>query len=211
MRSPHASASVTRGYGARPTMPGTPGRPPQPRHPSRAASRLHRIGHTGRTADGQPRKPPRDSTRGSRPPHSRPTTSGNESPRRPGRDDGGQGSAWAATCGPAIRDRIRSGTAPRCGRRRPPGAAAGRRTCRCSGGRSGAAVRAPARCASNARCPPLRTGTELFHVIAQIIRRHIGAHGTVPVCIRYDLHERSGARTCTAEDCGRCPPRRCGA
>ncbi|MCX4826105.1 site-specific integrase [Streptomyces sp. NBC_01142] len=31
---------------------------------------------------------------------------------------------------------------------------------------------------------------ELFHVIAQIIRRHRDQHGTVPVCTRYDLHER---------------------
>ncbi|CAM5343316.1 Tyrosine recombinase XerC [Streptomyces tanashiensis] len=31
---------------------------------------------------------------------------------------------------------------------------------------------------------------ELFHVIAQIIRRHRGRHGTVPVCMRYDLHEK---------------------
>ncbi|MFI1202735.1 hypothetical protein ACH4VR_25385 [Streptomyces sp. NPDC020883] len=31
---------------------------------------------------------------------------------------------------------------------------------------------------------------EVFHVIAQVIRRHIGAHGTVPVCTRYDLHEK---------------------
>jgi site-specific recombinase XerC len=31
---------------------------------------------------------------------------------------------------------------------------------------------------------------ELFHVIAQIIRRHRGEHGTVPVCQRYDRHER---------------------
>ncbi|MFF2123213.1 tyrosine-type recombinase/integrase [Kitasatospora sp. NPDC058184] len=31
---------------------------------------------------------------------------------------------------------------------------------------------------------------ELFHVIAQIIRRHINVHGTVPVCARYDLHEK---------------------
>ncbi|MFF4576310.1 hypothetical protein [Streptomyces sp. NPDC001410] len=27
-------------------------------------------------------------------------------------------------------------------------------------------------------------------VIAQIIRRHISAHGTVPICVRYDLHEK---------------------
>jgi hypothetical protein len=32
---------------------------------------------------------------------------------------------------------------------------------------------------------------ELFHVIAQIIRRHIAEHGTVPVCTRYDTHERT--------------------
>ncbi|MCC9312065.1 site-specific integrase [Kitasatospora sp. RB6PN24] len=31
---------------------------------------------------------------------------------------------------------------------------------------------------------------ELFHVIAQVIRRHIRAHGTLPVCTRYDLHEK---------------------
>jgi site-specific recombinase XerD len=31
---------------------------------------------------------------------------------------------------------------------------------------------------------------ELFHVIAQIIRRHRAASGTVPVCIRYDNHEK---------------------
>ncbi|RKT09865.1 phage integrase family protein [Streptomyces sp. 1114.5] len=31
---------------------------------------------------------------------------------------------------------------------------------------------------------------ELFHVIAQIIRRHRKLHGTVPVCARYDLHEK---------------------
>jgi hypothetical protein len=31
---------------------------------------------------------------------------------------------------------------------------------------------------------------ELFHVIAQIIRRHRNEHGTVPVCARYDLHEK---------------------
>ncbi|MFD7734135.1 tyrosine-type recombinase/integrase [Kitasatospora phosalacinea] len=31
---------------------------------------------------------------------------------------------------------------------------------------------------------------ELFHVIAQIIRRHMSAHGTVPICTRYDLHEK---------------------
>ncbi|AIV38620.1 integrase [Streptomyces sp. CCM_MD2014] len=31
---------------------------------------------------------------------------------------------------------------------------------------------------------------ELFHVIAQIIRRHRNHHGTVPVCARYDLHEK---------------------
>jgi site-specific recombinase XerD len=32
---------------------------------------------------------------------------------------------------------------------------------------------------------------ELFHVIAQIIRRHRNEHGTVPVCARYDLHEKT--------------------
>ncbi|MGK4909999.1 tyrosine-type recombinase/integrase [Streptomyces albus] len=31
---------------------------------------------------------------------------------------------------------------------------------------------------------------ELFHVIAQIIRRHRDEHGTVQVCARYDLHEK---------------------
>ena len=31
---------------------------------------------------------------------------------------------------------------------------------------------------------------ELFYVIAQVIRRHISAHRTVPVCTRYDLHEK---------------------
>jgi len=31
---------------------------------------------------------------------------------------------------------------------------------------------------------------ELFHVIAQIIRRHRAESGTVPVCVRYDLHEK---------------------
>ncbi|SDD54260.1 tyrosine-type recombinase/integrase [Glycomyces harbinensis] len=31
---------------------------------------------------------------------------------------------------------------------------------------------------------------ELFHVIAQVIRRHIDQHGTVPVCARYDLLEK---------------------
>ncbi|RMI42835.1 site-specific integrase [Actinomadura harenae] len=31
---------------------------------------------------------------------------------------------------------------------------------------------------------------ELFHVIAQVIRRHRDEHGTVPVCSRYDLHEK---------------------
>jgi site-specific recombinase XerD len=31
---------------------------------------------------------------------------------------------------------------------------------------------------------------ELFHVIAQVIRRHMREHGTVPVCPRYDQHER---------------------
>ncbi|MEV0650117.1 site-specific integrase [Phytomonospora sp. NPDC050363] len=34
---------------------------------------------------------------------------------------------------------------------------------------------------------------ELFHVIAQVIRRHTRVHGTVPVCPRYDTHERSWA------------------
>jgi integrase len=32
---------------------------------------------------------------------------------------------------------------------------------------------------------------ELFHVIAQVIRRHTARHGTVPVCPRYDQHERT--------------------
>jgi site-specific recombinase XerD len=31
---------------------------------------------------------------------------------------------------------------------------------------------------------------ELFHVIAQIIRRHRDEHGTVPTCARYDLYEK---------------------
>lgn len=31
---------------------------------------------------------------------------------------------------------------------------------------------------------------ELFHVIAQLVRRHIGRHGTVPVASRYDVHEK---------------------
>ncbi|MFE3451666.1 hypothetical protein ACFXJ8_22350 [Nonomuraea sp. NPDC059194] len=31
---------------------------------------------------------------------------------------------------------------------------------------------------------------ELFHVFAQVIRRHRDEHGTVPVCARYDLHEK---------------------
>jgi len=31
---------------------------------------------------------------------------------------------------------------------------------------------------------------ELFHVIAQIIRRHRAEHGTVPACARYDLYEK---------------------
>lgn len=31
---------------------------------------------------------------------------------------------------------------------------------------------------------------ELFHVIAQVVRRHIAEHGTVPVCPRYDQTER---------------------
>ncbi|MFJ1797223.1 tyrosine-type recombinase/integrase [Kitasatospora griseola] len=30
---------------------------------------------------------------------------------------------------------------------------------------------------------------ELFHVLAQVIRRHRDEHGTVPACQRYDLHE----------------------
>lgn len=32
---------------------------------------------------------------------------------------------------------------------------------------------------------------ELFQVIAQVVRRHVAAHGTVPVCPRYDQHERT--------------------
>ncbi|MEU9547205.1 tyrosine-type recombinase/integrase [Streptomyces mirabilis] len=32
---------------------------------------------------------------------------------------------------------------------------------------------------------------ELFHVIAQIIRRHRHEHGAVPVCVRYDPHEKT--------------------
>jgi hypothetical protein len=32
---------------------------------------------------------------------------------------------------------------------------------------------------------------ELFHVVAQVIRRHIAEHGTVPVYTRYDPHERT--------------------
>jgi site-specific recombinase XerD len=32
---------------------------------------------------------------------------------------------------------------------------------------------------------------ELFHVIAQVVRRHVAAHGTVPACPRYDQHERT--------------------
>lgn len=31
---------------------------------------------------------------------------------------------------------------------------------------------------------------DLFHVIAQVIRRHLTEHGTVPVTTRYDLHEK---------------------
>lgn len=31
---------------------------------------------------------------------------------------------------------------------------------------------------------------ELFHVIAQVIRRHLRNHGTVPIAARYDLHEK---------------------
>ncbi len=31
---------------------------------------------------------------------------------------------------------------------------------------------------------------ELFHVIAQIIRRYRDERGSVPVCARYDLHEK---------------------
>ncbi|MBS1694746.1 MAG: site-specific integrase [Actinobacteria bacterium] len=32
---------------------------------------------------------------------------------------------------------------------------------------------------------------ELFHVVAQVIRRHMTEHGTVPVCVGYDLAERT--------------------
>jgi site-specific recombinase XerD len=32
---------------------------------------------------------------------------------------------------------------------------------------------------------------ELFHVVAQVIRRHIAEHGTVPICVGYDLAERT--------------------
>jgi len=32
---------------------------------------------------------------------------------------------------------------------------------------------------------------ELFHVIAQVIRRHTTEHGTVPSCVGYDLAERT--------------------
>jgi len=32
---------------------------------------------------------------------------------------------------------------------------------------------------------------ELFHVIAQVVRRHLAEHGTVPVCRGYDLAERT--------------------
>lgn len=32
---------------------------------------------------------------------------------------------------------------------------------------------------------------ELFHVIAQVIRRHIREHGTVPIAMRYDTHEKT--------------------
>jgi site-specific recombinase XerD len=31
---------------------------------------------------------------------------------------------------------------------------------------------------------------ELFHVIAQVIRRHIREHGTVPIALRYDTHDK---------------------
>lgn len=31
---------------------------------------------------------------------------------------------------------------------------------------------------------------ELFHVIAQVIRRHLREHGTVPVAMRYDTHDK---------------------
>jgi len=36
---------------------------------------------------------------------------------------------------------------------------------------------------------------ELFHVIAQVIRRHTAEHGTVPVCPRYDQSERRWSET----------------
>lgn len=32
---------------------------------------------------------------------------------------------------------------------------------------------------------------DLFHVVAQVIRRHLGKHRTVPVCVRYDMAERT--------------------
>ncbi|GAA5129324.1 hypothetical protein [Pseudonocardia adelaidensis] len=32
---------------------------------------------------------------------------------------------------------------------------------------------------------------ELFHIIAQVIRRHTAEHGTVPVCTLYDQAERA--------------------
>lgn len=31
---------------------------------------------------------------------------------------------------------------------------------------------------------------ELFHVVAQVIRRHIREHGTVPIALRYDTHDK---------------------
>jgi hypothetical protein len=34
---------------------------------------------------------------------------------------------------------------------------------------------------------------ELFHVIAQVIRRHIAEHGTVPACPRYDYDQAERA------------------
>ncbi|GAA5214175.1 hypothetical protein GCM10023323_58140 [Streptomyces thinghirensis] len=59
---------------------------------------------------------------------------------------------------------------------------------------------------------------ELFHVIAQIIRRHRNQHGTVPVCARYDLHEKVWSeelpylfQTFHAASSAACPPPPCGA
>jgi hypothetical protein len=59
---------------------------------------------------------------------------------------------------------------------------------------------------------------ELFHVIAQIIRRHRNEHGTVPVCARYDPREKVWSeelpylfQAFAAAARERCPPRRSGA